>query len=130
MTRQVRMHLMFERGAEEAMHFYVGLIPGSEVHTVERYDDQDREGMLKLGVFTLGRAMFSCTDSPIRHEFGFTPSASIFVEAESREELERLGTALAKGGQVLMPLNDYGFSAAFTWVNDRFGVSWQLNLPH
>ena len=37
--------------------------------------------------------------------------------------------ALSHSGQVLMPLDDYGFSKQFGWVNDRFGVSWQLNLP-
>jgi len=34
-----------------------------------------------------------------------------------------------EGGKVLMPIDDYGFSKKFGWVNDRFGVSWQLNLP-
>lgn len=33
-------------------------------------------------------------------------------------------------GKVLMPLGEYGFSRRFGWVNDRFGVSWQINLPH
>lgn len=33
-----------------------------------------------------------------------------------------------EGGEVLMPLDDYGFSTRFGWLNDRFGVSWQLNL--
>lgn len=36
---------------------------------------------------------------------------------------------MAAGGKVLMLLNNYGFSARFGWLNDRFGVSWQLNLP-
>jgi len=33
-----------------------------------------------------------------------------------------------RGGAVLMPVDDHGFSRRFGWVNDRFGVSWQLNL--
>ena len=62
------------------------------------------------------------------HEFSFTPSFSIWVVTESGDELERLFAALADGGTQLMPLDSYGFSARFGWCNDRFGVSWQLNL--
>ena len=39
-----------------------------------------------------------------------------------------MGAALSRDGAVLMPLGGYGFSQLFTWINDRFGVSWQLNL--
>jgi predicted 3-demethylubiquinone-9 3-methyltransferase (glyoxalase superfamily) len=42
--------------------------------------------------------------------------------------LERVFAILSEGGEVLMPLDNYGFSQKFGWVNDRFGVSWQLNL--
>jgi len=35
---------------------------------------------------------------------------------------------LSAGGSVLMPLENYGFSKKFGWLNNRFGVSWQLNL--
>ena len=67
-------------------------------------------------------------DSAAPHAFTFTPAMSLFVECESEEEIRRLYSALSNAGQVLMPLDDYGFSKQFGWVNDRFGVSWQLNL--
>jgi predicted 3-demethylubiquinone-9 3-methyltransferase (glyoxalase superfamily) len=69
------------------------------------------------------------TDSFVSHGFSFTPSFSLFVDCESEAELERIFAALSDGGAVLMPLGDYGFSRRFGWTNDRFGVSWQVNLP-
>jgi predicted 3-demethylubiquinone-9 3-methyltransferase (glyoxalase superfamily) len=65
----------------------------------------------------------------VSHGFTFTPSLSLFVDCESEADLERIFAALSEGGGVLMPLGNYGFSRRFGWVNDRFGVSWQLNLP-
>jgi predicted 3-demethylubiquinone-9 3-methyltransferase (glyoxalase superfamily) len=70
-----------------------------------------------------------CFDSPVKHGFTFTPSFSFFVDCDSEEEMSRIAPALAEGGGVLMEQADYGFSRQFTWVSDRFGVSWQLNLP-
>lgn len=49
-------------------------------------------------------------------------------ECESEEEIHRLYSSLTQGGGTLMPLNNHGFSRQFGWVNDRYGVSWQLNL--
>ena len=69
-----------------------------------------------------------CSDSSIEHEFSFTPSSSTFVEFDSLEDLERAFSILSKDGDILMPLDNYGFSQKFGWVNDRFGVSWQLNV--
>ena len=63
------------------------------------------------------------------HAFTFTPSISFFVECESEAELRKIADALAEGGGVMMPIDNYGFSTLFTWISDRFGVSWQLNLP-
>jgi predicted 3-demethylubiquinone-9 3-methyltransferase (glyoxalase superfamily) len=65
----------------------------------------------------------------VKHAFTFTPAFSFFVDCESEEELKRLYAALSADGATLMPLGNYGFSRQFAWVNDRFGVSWQLNLP-
>jgi predicted 3-demethylubiquinone-9 3-methyltransferase (glyoxalase superfamily) len=65
----------------------------------------------------------------VRHDFDFTPSFSFFVVCSDDVEIRRLATALLDRGEVLMPLDDYGFSRLFAWVKDRFGVSWQLSLP-
>ncbi len=61
--------------------------------------------------------------------FAFTPSVSLFVGCESEVELHAAFARLSAGGEVMMPPDNYGFSAKFARVNDRFGVSWQLNLP-
>jgi len=58
----------------------------------------------------------------------FTPSISVFVECESDAEIEEGFSRLSTDGQVLMPLDNYGFSTKFGLVKDRFGPSWQLNL--
>jgi predicted 3-demethylubiquinone-9 3-methyltransferase (glyoxalase superfamily) len=131
MARAITTHLMFEGAAEEAMTFYVSLFPGSEIRSIERYgpDGPGREGSVKWASFSLAGRDFMCIDSPAKHAFTFTPSISLFVDCESESELDALFARLSDGGQVFMPVADYGFSTKFGWVGDRFGVSWQLNLP-
>ena len=130
MAHAITPFLMFEGSAEEAMTFYVSLFPRSEILAVDRYgpDEGRMAGRVKHARFSLGGRELRCIDSPAHHGFTFTPSVSLFVDCESAEELERAFAALAEGGKVLMPLGAYGFSTRFGWVNDRFGVSWQLNL--
>lgn len=129
MARQVRTHLMFDGKAEEAMNLYVGLLPNSEILTCTHYQDGENQGKVQQASFTLGGREFICIDTPVKHEFGFTPATSIFVDCESSEELESLYSTLSEGGYIFMPFGDYGFSQRFGWVSDCFGVSWQLNLP-
>jgi predicted 3-demethylubiquinone-9 3-methyltransferase (glyoxalase superfamily) len=69
-----------------------------------------------------------CIDSPIKHDFSFTPAVSLFVICEDEDELVEAFNQLSSDGSVLMPLDNYDFSRKFGWLNDRYGVSWQLNL--
>ena len=130
MPRTVATQLMFEGKAEEAMRLYVSLFAGSEVNAIERYGpgEPGAEGSVKRAEFTLGGHRLACIDSPVKHGFTFTPSVSLFVECEDEAEMDRAFAVLSEGGAVLMPPGNYGFSTKFTWVSDRFGVSWQLNL--
>ena len=129
MAKQIRPHLMFDGSAEEAMKLYLSLISNSEILETNKYDSGENKGELYLGRFTLGGREFLCIDSPIKHEFGFTPAVSIHIDCETSTELERLFVTLSEDGEILMPLDNYGFSTKFGWLSDRFGVSWQLNLP-
>lgn len=130
MPRTISTFLMFDGAAEEAMNLYVSVFRGSHVARIERYgaEEQGRAGAVKRAHFRVGEHDLMCFDSPVKHGFTFTPSISLFVECESAAELDGAFQQLSAGGQVLMPLDDYGFSARFGWVTDRFGVSWQLNL--
>ena len=128
MAKQIRPHLMFDGSAEEAMKLYLSLISNSEILETNKYDSGENKGELYLGRFTLGGREFLCIDSPIKHEFGFTPAVSIHIDCETSTELERLFVTLSEGGEILMPLDNYGFSTKFGWLSDRFGVSWQLDL--
>jgi predicted 3-demethylubiquinone-9 3-methyltransferase (glyoxalase superfamily) len=130
MTVTVQPFLMFDGNAQEAMNLYVSAIPGSEVIHVERYDASTPESQGKVirGVFSLAGQTVLCTDSPIKHDFTFTPASSLFVTCDSAQQLDDLAALLSTDGKVLMPLDNYGFSPRFTWIADRFGVSWQLSL--
>lgn len=123
--------LMFQGGkAQAALDLYFATFPESRLVRVERYAEGEPgpQGTIKSAVFTLCGREFMCSDSPVPHAFDFTPSSSIFVAFARVLDVERAFTALADGGAVLMPLGNYGFSERFGWVNDRFGVSWQLSL--
>jgi predicted 3-demethylubiquinone-9 3-methyltransferase (glyoxalase superfamily) len=130
MAKSVTPFLMFEGKAEEAMNFYVALFPDGRVLDITRYSKggPGAEGSVVRASFVVGGQRVMCIDSPVKHAFTFTPASSLFVECNSEAELRSLAGALDEDGKVLMGIDNYGFSRLFTWVQDRFGVSWQLNL--
>ncbi|MGC4377518.1 VOC family protein [Fictibacillus sp. Mic-4] len=129
-NQKITTFLTFTGQAEEAMNFYTSLFDRSEIVSITRYGEEvpGKEGTVMQAVFSLNGQTFMCIDSPIEHEWTFTPAVSLFVTCETEEEIDRLFEELSKDGAVLMPLAEYPFSKKFGWVNDKFGVSWQLSL--
>lgn len=124
--------LMFQGGkAEEAMNYYASIIEDTDITSIVRYgaNESGDEGTVMQATFTVKGQEFMCIDSNVAHAFSFTPAFSIYVTCDSQEELNELYYKLLDGGEALMPIGDYGFSQKFAWINDQFGVSWQLNLP-
>jgi predicted 3-demethylubiquinone-9 3-methyltransferase (glyoxalase superfamily) len=131
MANSARPFLMFQdNNAEEAMNFYVSLFADGKINEIARYgaNQAGAEGSVMVANFTVAGQIVMCSDSPVRHQFGFTPAVSLFVDCDSEAEIERLNAALSENGKALMPIDNYGFSRRFAWLEDRFGVSWQINL--
>ncbi len=128
---KVKTHLMFQGDAEEAVEFYSSVFADFEVLSIDRYgdDEQVAAGSLKLAHVSFAGHELQVFDSPPVHDFSFTPSMSVFVEFDEQEEIENAFAKLSSEGAVMMPLDNYGFSKKFGFLTDRYGVSWQLNLP-
>lgn len=122
--------LMFQGDCEEALTFYAATLPDSRIERIERYsgDGPGAPGSVRAASATLAGLPVRANDSPVAHAFGFTPAISLWIDCADTAEIERLATALGENGKTLMPLDAYGFSTRFAWIEDRFGVSWQLNL--
>jgi predicted 3-demethylubiquinone-9 3-methyltransferase (glyoxalase superfamily) len=114
--------------AEEAMNLYVSVFEDSRVLDIEHFRAEEDESGVKRARFVLAGREYIAMDSGREHHFTFTPAISLFVDCESEQQLDSAFAELSDGGSILMPLQAYPFSARFGWLQDRFGVSWQLNL--
>lgn len=124
MNQKITTFLMFEGQAEEAMNFYTSVFRDSAINHILHHEN----GTVMHATFTIKGQIFSCIDSDIKHAFTFTPAISLFVTCDTAEEVDGLFETLTESGQVLMPLSPTPVSEKFGWVQDKFGVSWQLNL--
>lgn len=128
--QKIHSFLMFEGKAEEAINMYTSLFDQSKIINITRYEANQNgpEGSVMMATFSVKGQEFMASDSFVQHAFTFTPSISMYVTCGSIEEIDQAFERLSEGGQVLMPLDAYPFSPRFVWVNDKFGVSWQLSL--
>ena len=117
--------------AEEAIQLYTSLIPNSEIKKIDRWvegEPMSVAGQVKTAFFTLAGTEYMASENIAQHPFTFTPAMSLFIECEDEDEINRFHAELSKNGKEFMPMDNYGFSKKFCWVEDRYGVSWQLNL--
>lgn len=128
---QLAPFLMFEGQAGAAMAFYLEHIPDSSIENMMLYGpgEPGPEGTVKVALVKIAGTPVMMSDSFIKHGFTFTPSISLFITVDDKQSLEKIAASLSEEGKFLMPPGNYGFSQYFAWVQDKWGVSWQLNLP-
>lgn len=124
--------LWFDNEADPAADFYTSIFPGSKKGDVVRYGKEGHEihhqpeGKVMTVEFTLAGADFvGLNGGP---EFKINPSISFFVLCESASEVDTIWKKLSEGASVLMPMDKYDWSEKYGWLQDRFGVSWQVAL--
>jgi len=107
--------------AEEAMEFYISQFPNSRIEQVERYgeEDQDPAGTVKYASFLLNGQRFMAMDSHFDHQFTFSPAISFFVKCRTQDEIDLYWENLSAGGR----------EDRCGWLQDRYGVSWQIVPP-
>ncbi len=132
MNNKIITFLMFYGNAEEAMNYYISLFKNSEIKSLVHYKNNEAGvvGTVMHAVFTLNGQEYMCTDSAVKHNFTFTPAISLYVNCESKQELDNLYKNLSEGGQIYMPLDTSDSRDMFCWIEDKFGVSWLLNLDN
>ena len=129
--QKITPHLWFDKEAREAAEFYTSLFPDSNVTNITTLHDTP-SGDTDIVSFELaGQSFMAISAGPL---FKFNPSVSFFVnfdpsrDKDARNNLDTLWERLSQGGTALMPLDKYPFSERFGWVQDKYGLSWQLIL--
>ncbi len=138
-TQKITPCLWFDMNCEEAITFYTSIFPNSKISHIQRYPEgmteepmQGMSGKIVTAIFTINGLEFQALDGG--PTFKKNPSVSFFVNfdpssnPQAQKDLDTLWSKLTEGGTVRMEKQEYPFSKLYGWVEDRFGVNWQLIL--
>lgn len=122
----------FNGDAEEAVNFYTSVFKKSKVGKVLRYDEASAEasGQPLGSVLTIDFAIEGNDFLALNggSAFKINPAISFFVITKDESEVDFLWEKFSDGGKVLMELDQYDWSKKYGWIEDKFGLSWQLML--
>jgi predicted 3-demethylubiquinone-9 3-methyltransferase (glyoxalase superfamily) len=125
-------HLWFDNQAEEAAKFYTSIFNNSKIGDIAFNDEANAKvsGIPVGSVLTVefqlnGFEFVALNGGPV---FKPTPAISFFANCKTEEEVNAIWDKLSPGGNALMPLDKYPFSDRYGWIQDKYGISWQLNL--
>ncbi len=131
-TQKIIPNLWYDDQAQEAAEFYTSLFNDSSIGNITHYSQVGYEihgrpeGSIMTVEFELaGYRFIGLNGGP---HFKFTPAISFFVVCETEKEIDKLWKELSDGGMALMELDTYDWSEKYGWVQDRYGLTWQLSL--
>jgi predicted 3-demethylubiquinone-9 3-methyltransferase (glyoxalase superfamily) len=139
--QRITPNVWFNGTAAEATAFYASVLPGGRVTHTDYYPT---EGLPDFQKHLAGKELVvefevagyrfmginAGPEFPVNPAISFMLNFDPSVDDAARAHLDEIWTALAEGGRVLMPLDSYDFSPRYGWVQDRYGVTWQLMLTN
>lgn len=128
-------YLNFAGDAADAIEFYVSAL-GAEVVSVMRWSDMPGKEMppalarlVMHAELKIGGGQIMLSDAPPDWKLEAGNNASVMLACTDPDELDRMFDALAKGGRVLMPVENTFWGARYGHLADRYGVRWMFNCP-
>ena len=122
--QKITPHLWYDEEAIEAANFYVSAFPNSKVKSTTVLHNTPSDSVDIVTFELLGLEFQAISAGPL---FKFNPSISFHVTCKTKEGVDELWEKLSHGGQVLMELGAYPFSERYGWLQDKYGLSWQIN---
>ncbi len=118
-------HLWYDKEAIEASKFYTSIFPNSKITNITTLHDT-LSGDCDIVSFEIwGYKFMAISAGPL---FKPNPSISFHVKCKTKDEVDNMWEKLVQGGKILMPLDKYPFSERYGWLEDKYGVSWQIIL--
>lgn len=116
-------HLWFDKEAYEAAKFYTSLFRDSKIIDTTQIHGTPSGTAETVTIELAGQEFMLLSAGPF---FKFTPAVSFLIACTTKDEVDTLWKKLFEGGTALMPLDTYPFSEKYGWVEDRYGLSWQV----
>ena len=133
MQKHIVPHLWFDTQAKEAAAFYTSLLPNSWITNSTQLHNTPSGDCDTVSFELAGQPFMAISAGP---SFKFNPSISFMVnfdpsrDPQAKEHLDAMWERLSDGGTTLMPLGAYPFSSHYGWIQDKYGLTWQLILTN
>lgn len=134
----VNIYLNFDGNTEAAFNFYKSVF-GGEFLVIQRFKDvpgdmpipeADRNKIMHVSLPLTKDIVLMGTDTleSMGQKLNVGNNFSISIEAESKEEADRVFAKLSENGKIEMPMGDTFWGAYFGMATDKFGIQWMVNF--
>ncbi|HEX2952336.1 MAG TPA: VOC family protein [Armatimonadota bacterium] len=121
--QKITPFIWFDKEANEAAHLYTSVFPDAKITQTVQVGNTPSGSVEIVSIELYGQQFTLMSAGPM---FTLNPSVSFLVACRTKEEVEELWQGLLPGGMPLMPLDAYPFSEKYGWMQDKYGVSWQI----